>query len=140
MISDTEEGLLSIYHAMTRSAPSRWRKIELFVSGLGSGTDFRIESFAQDGSRTSFRPDDEGVDAGVKLREDMFRPGTGTWYTATFTVESTGKCDAHYNYDSAPLDLDFDETLEDIRDEALEDQLLFPRDQEHLPEWHPSRN
>jgi hypothetical protein len=139
MITNTEEFLLEIYRSMVRAAPRGWKIIKLSISGLGANTDYRNASFAQDGSRTSLGIDSTGTEAGARLREVMFLPGKGTWYTGTFTVESTGKCEAQYDYDSAPLDLDFEETLADIRDELIEDQELFPHDQENLPEWHPSR-
>jgi hypothetical protein len=139
MITDPEEALLEVYRSMVRAAPPGWMTIELSITGLGASTDYRNASFAQDNSRTSLDLDADGMEAGMKLREGMFRPGEGTWYMALLTVEPNGKYDVRYDYDSAPLDPDFGETLDDIHDEALEDQELFPRDQEHLPEWHPSR-
>jgi hypothetical protein len=139
MITDTEEALLEIYRAMVRSAPPRWKMIRLSITGLGASIDYKNVSFAHDNSRTNLDFDVEGMEAGARLREGMFRPGKGTWYTALLTVESDGKCDVRYEYDSAPLDPDFGEALDDIREEAIEDQELFPRAQAHLPEWHPSR-
>jgi hypothetical protein len=134
-----EELLRTIYAAMGRAAPEGWEKVRLIAVGIGASTGFRNASFSKSGSRTSLGLDAQGTAACAKLREIMFHERKGTWYTATFTVEAARKCYAEYDYDSAPLNADFAEALADIRAELIDDQEMFPRDQEHLPEWHPSR-
>jgi hypothetical protein len=137
---DVEELLQEIYASMVRAAPGGWKRVELIAVGMGASTGFRNASFSNIGSRTSLPLDSQGTAACAKLREVMFREGKGTWCTGTFAIDSSGERDAQYDYTSAPLNADFAETLADIRDELIEDQKLFPRDQEHLPEWHPSRD
>ena len=69
----------------------------------------------------------------------MYLGSSGTWYTARFTVDAMKQCHVNYDYDSESIDPDFEGTVDDIRDELIEDQGIFPRDREHLPGWHPCR-
>jgi hypothetical protein len=138
----TEEGqelLERIFSTMTQGAPGGWKTLQITAFGVGAGADFRTKISFFDGSQKSFRLESITASSCVRLRKTMYLPGKGTWYTGRFTVDAPGECAAEYDYDSIPLDPYFEETLEDIRDELIEDQKLFPRDQENLPEWHPSR-
>jgi hypothetical protein len=139
MIEETQTLLRLIFSAIHRKAPRVWRGLELVVLGTGSSTHFTTHATLTDGSDDSFDLESTTASACSKLRRTMFQPGKGTWYSAHFTINSAGECDVYYDYESIPLDPDFDETLEDIRDSLIEDQELFPRDQEFLPEWHPCR-
>jgi hypothetical protein len=139
VIQEVQEIIGEIFIAMRQEAPGRWENLQLIATSVGAGTDFTTKVTSADGGSTSFRLEHTTASACSKLRRTMFQPGKGTWYSAHFTINSAGECDVRYDYDSIPLDPDFDETLEDIRDSLIEDQELFPRDQEFLPEWHPCR-
>jgi hypothetical protein len=125
---------------MTRDVNDSWERIELVATGVGSGIDFTRTLLFKDGKRmTAFFDMDGGV-AALKLRESMWEPYRGTWYIGHFSMTRTGETGAEYNYDSIPLNPGSGETPDDIRDELIEDQNLFPRAYDRLAGWHPSRN
>jgi hypothetical protein len=65
-----------------------------------------------------------------ELREVMYRPGTGTWFTFTLTISETGAVDAQFNYDD---ELEWDIPQEPVL--FVEDLERFPRDAAHIPAW-----
>jgi hypothetical protein len=136
---ESEDLLRDVFRELIASAGGDWTSLELAVIGVGARTSFSAVATSRDGSQSTPRLSTDGARACVKLREVMYRPGGGTWYTARFTVDATQQCQVNYDYDSEPTDPDFEETVDDIRDELIEDQEMFPRDQEHLPGWHPCR-
>lgn len=64
------------------------------------------------------------------LRRLMYRPDTGTWFSARLTVTAQGDYRSDYDYENQPR---FDPPV----DPALfaEDLRAFPRDSSHLPAW-----
>ncbi|MFZ4842310.1 hypothetical protein [Mycetocola saprophilus] len=70
------------------------------------------------------------VTAARNLRAACYRAGTGTWFSAVFTVTSQGAATAEYNYDEEP---DWGAPI----DAALyaNDQDIFPRDETAQPDW-----
>lgn len=48
-------------------------------------------------------------------------------------VDAEGNFEAQYDYDNPAYEGDTDDVL------LEDDQQKFPRDQEHLPDWHPSK-
>lgn len=139
MIVEAQELLEEIFSGMSRKGPDGWVGLQVTAIGVGAGTDFRTKAAFSDGTSRSFRLESATASACVKLRKKMYQPGKGTWYIGRFAISETGECGADYDYDSIPLDPDFEETLDDIREELIDDQERYPRDQEALPEWHPSR-
>jgi hypothetical protein len=139
VLSESGAILARIFQGLHRVAPVDVRFLKLNVVGLGPGTDFFFEVTDSSGSSTSLSLQRPVASDCATLRKSMYQPGTGTWYSAHFTIDAQGVCEVNYDYDSMPVDPNFDETLADIRDELIDDQKLFPRDQEHLPAWHPSR-
>jgi hypothetical protein len=136
---ESESLLQDVFRELLASAGEGWASLELTVMGLGARTSFSAVATAGDGSESTPRLSTDGAMACLTLRKVMYRPGSGTWYTARFTVDTTKQCHTNYDYESEPIDPDFQETVDDIRDELIEDQEMFPRDQEHLPGWHPCR-
>ncbi|MGO2665257.1 hypothetical protein [Mycetocola reblochoni] len=66
------------------------------------------------------------------LRELMFEPGKGTWFSAVVTVTAEGRASVSYNYDDEPEGpggQGFDPVAYKIEFEK------FPRDEAHTPEW-----
>lgn len=69
-----------------------------------------------------------------ELRELMYRPGAGTWFSATWTLTKDDadrvSADVSFNYDEEP---DWDPPIRPFNYALdLED---FPRDEEHIPGW-----
>lgn len=126
--------LRDIAAGLAESAPQGWVKIAVVVSAVASLIQ----------SRPTVTLDDGSVDGSLRigaatrlsfgdLRASMYKEGAGTWYNATFTLTADGQLESDFDYDNPPFDGDYDaELLED-------DQDRYPRSQENLPPWHPSR-
>ncbi|MBP2264797.1 exonuclease III [Pseudarthrobacter sp. PvP004] len=66
------------------------------------------------------------------LREVMYRPGKGTWFSMTLKVTPKGDgWEADYNYTEKPVW----ELGEPVNDTYAQELYLFPRDEEHIPDW-----
>jgi hypothetical protein len=139
MLGEDQPLLTKIFTEIQNATSRDSMKKELCVRGLASSMDISLSETMKDGSPATHHLGTRGARSCMALREMMYRPGKGAWYSARFTIDAQQACEVQYDYDSVPVDSDFGETLEDIRDELIEDQKLFPRDQENLPEWHPSR-
>jgi hypothetical protein len=144
-VLDEIDGLLRIvFQKMIESATGDWVSLELLVTGIGSGTDFTARATVENGGESTYRLGTDGTMACLELRKTMYRPGVGTWYTAHFTVDETKECGVEYDYDTMPEDREIlmahgPGINDELREVLLEDQEMFPRDQEHLPGWHPCR-
>ncbi|MGO2660662.1 hypothetical protein [Mycetocola reblochoni] len=111
--------------------------IELHCAILSTVADYRMYAFRPDGRITTNRGrvDDRAADRTIAtparaLRELMFEPGKGTWFSAVVTVTAEGRASVSYNYDDEPqLSVPFDPVAYKI------DFEKFPRDEAHTPEW-----
>ncbi len=66
------------------------------------------------------------------LREAMYKPGKGSWLSMTLTVTPAGNgWEADYNYTEKPVW----ELGEPVNDTYAQELYLFPRDEEHIPDW-----
>ncbi|MFE4194848.1 hypothetical protein ACFRJ9_03200 [Paenarthrobacter sp. NPDC056912] len=68
----------------------------------------------------------------MDLRELMYKSGVGTWISMTLTITSGGNgWEADYNYTEKPVW----ELGEPVNDTYAQELYLYPRDEEHIPEW-----
>lgn len=127
--------LEEIGRGMVGSVPAAgWTKIELDLSGAGGLLDSGLVVTDETGKVSRRHSlDNEALAACVELREVMYQEGSGTWYTARLTVDRHGHLESEFDYDNPPLDGHADPEL------LEEDQKDFPRDNAHLPHWHPSK-
>jgi hypothetical protein len=135
MLEDSGTLLTKIHRAMIQSAPSGWSRLELFASAAGCSMDLTNWYIDSRGDRATYLGSPQDDILCMELREIMYQRGKGTWYHARFQVQRSGTQDVEYDYDSIPFSGDVDE---DVRNLLIEDQKLFPRDQNSLPLWHPS--
>ena len=68
------------------------------------------------------------------LREVMYRPDSGTWFSMEMTVTSTGAMTARFNYDNEP---EWDVPVDPVS--YVNDAKKFPRDEAHQPVWLQQR-
>lgn len=134
MLEQSGERLTEIGAAMLRAAPPGWRVLRLSATGAAGmiGTDLEIdmEDGSMDASNTIERA---GRIACNLLRAVMYQPGKGTWYNASFIVDPDSRIEAEFDYDRRPFG-------EQATDDLLqEDQEVYPRDNDLLPEWHPTK-
>lgn len=65
-----------------------------------------------------------------ELRELMYRPGSGTWYSARLTISSKGSVDMTFNYDDEP---DWSRPVEPVF--YVQDLERYPRTDDAIPAW-----
>lgn len=136
----------AIGHAMVAAAPERWRKITLTATTAADMTSAQVSVDMQDGTvHNTSKLDRDGVLAISGLRKSMYQEGKGAWYNATITVDESGKILADFDYDNAPFggiadDDDPDSEGDAEPDLLIEDNEMYPRDLEFLPDWHPARS
>ncbi|SDU17597.1 hypothetical protein [Jiangella alkaliphila] len=144
MISPDKAKLDEIGEAMTALAPDGWHLLVLEATGAGDMARGELFAIMNDGGpRTKIHIDPNGVIALLELREDMYTDGIGTWYNATFRLPAGGKIAAEFDYHSPPYGgIATDDPASDGEADPgvlLKDQKLYPRDEGHLPAWHPAR-
>lgn len=126
--------LEEIGHAMASAASGEWASIRLLVTSVASMSETTLEISLPNGTLDESRSISfSGHDACDRLRRSMYQQGTGTWYNATFLLDRTGKLHADFDYENTPYE-------EDATSEVLlKDHRMFPRDNTHLPSWHPAK-
>ncbi|WP_350277544.1 hypothetical protein [Kribbella sp. HUAS MG21] len=120
--------------AVLKAVPDGWGRAVLTVSAVAATMETRLAVEMLDGSVEGGESID--VDAQLAcddLRDRMYEDGVGTWYNATFVVTPDGGLEAEFDYDNPPFEGGGDADL------LENDQEAYPRDAEHLPAWHPSR-
>lgn len=75
-------------------------------------------------------PPDEISELVSELRELMYRPNSGTWFTFSLTIRRAGGVDAAFDYDSKP---EWSHPAEAVF--YVQDLERFPRDDDHIPQW-----
>lgn len=136
-LTDTNDLLVAVGNETIRSAPAGWTSITLTLTGTGTAIESRVTAQVA-GTTEHFFMSREGMKSCSGLREAMYQEDTGTWYRATFTIDNAGELEADFDYDAKPYD-PIDEGQDYITEMLLEDQEFYPRDQEHLPDWHPAK-
>ncbi|GAB2476037.1 antitoxin YezG family protein [Jatrophihabitans fulvus] len=119
----------TIGRSLHGSIPSGAERIELVFSEVGFGSQSVAHAVVPDG-RVPVLPELDVQDAAEELREAMYRPGAGTWFSATFTVTREGRMDADFDYDTEPR---WDEGVPD--EWFSKDLERFPRDDANRPDW-----
>jgi hypothetical protein len=134
VLEQSSEQLTEIGAAMLRAAPPGWQLLRLSATGAAGmiGTDLEIDM--EDGSTDlSNTIEPAGRIACDRLRAEMYQPGKGTWYNASFVVDPDSRIEAEFDYDGWPFG-------EQATDDLLrEDQEVFPRENDLLADWHPTK-
>ncbi|MBV2363947.1 hypothetical protein [Streptomonospora nanhaiensis] len=66
----------------------------------------------------------------ARLREGMYRAGTGTWFAMSYVINPPDVFSVRYDYTALP------ELLAPVPAEAFaEEQRRLPRSPEHMPDW-----
>lgn len=68
------------------------------------------------------------------LRAEMYRDGSGTWFSMTLVITPEGRASTRFNYtDEPPADGELNPRL------FADDLAKFPRDDAHIPDWLRAR-
>ncbi len=133
---DQDEAQEAIRQALLRVLPEGAESIALRMSVLAPVMSGTVKASFPDGSskgvRLGNRFDDDLVD---RMREAMYRPGSGTWFSVEMTVTAEGDMSAKFDYDNEP-----DFGLGGVDPVAyVNDAKKFPRDEAHQPAWLKQR-
>lgn len=137
MLNDYNQLLAEIGQAAVAGAPEGWTALTIEVVGLADSVTVDAYAAAPGGEVEIGWPTSGSI-AAFKLREAMCQESTGTWYRATFTVDDQGQMVTDFDYDAKPFESE-EEGDPDVVDLLRKDHELYPRDNGHLPGWHPAR-
>lgn len=135
LIVESQKLLEEVGRGILMAAPdSDWTRLELRLTAAGSLTESEL-GVTDPAGTTDWRNeiDDETLVKCDILREEMYQEGTGTWYNAKLRVDKSGNLESEFDYTNPPFDGDFEAEL------LKEDQQKYPRDDAHLPDWHPAK-
>lgn len=137
--------LSNVGQAMADAAPEGWETLTLDVTAAANMTDVGLNATMPDGSEPDFSMRGTGIRTVSALRKAMYEPETGTWYNATFVLNESGEIKAEFDYENPPFggladDDDPGSSGDAEPDLLIEDQKMYPRTTEHLPDWHPARS
>ena len=115
-----------------RPLDAQWDAMEYVRSQIG-GRGSSLAKVYVDGKEIDRKGTTPAVIFAVKrLRELMYLPGKGTWFSMRLRVEPTGDgWEASYNYNDRP----HWELGEPSADSYAQELYLYPRDEEHIPDW-----
>ncbi|WP_116211567.1 hypothetical protein [Streptomyces olivoreticuli] len=116
--------------ALVGAVPAGWYQIRCEFRGTVQIDGAQLASVSEDGSSVRHRIPGAVMTEFDTLRSAMYRPGTGTWFTARYVIERSGEYTIEFDYDNEPA------FVPQLTPGAyLLDSEYYPRDAEHTPEW-----
>jgi hypothetical protein len=119
--------------ALEASGGGDWDSLLLTVRGLAPYRETQLGITRLSGEDRSLLPSRATSKLIKELRDVMYRPGTGTWFSMELTVvrqDGRGKVDVSFNYDEMPEWSDFPASIM-----FVQDLRKYPRDDENTPGW-----
>ncbi|SDM32675.1 hypothetical protein [Allokutzneria albata] len=128
--AEQQELLQEVSGLLVSAAPEGWRELELSFRSTVAVDTATFSCVGGSGERTRLSVPFRAMNRLSELREGMYAPGTGAWFTARMTIRPPGGFEVRYDYDSEP------EFVPPLTPETFVlDQEHFPRSEEHMPEW-----
>ncbi|WP_086821051.1 hypothetical protein [Allokutzneria sp. NRRL B-24872] len=128
--AEQQELLQEVGGLLVAAAPEGWRELELSFRSTVAVDTATFTCADASGERTRLAPPIKARRRLKALREGMYAPGTGAWFTARVTIQPPGRYEVEYDYDSEPL------FVPPLTPETFAlDHEYFPRSEEHIPEW-----
>lgn len=107
-----------------------WQTSEYQTSSLVGYQEHMIYLRLPNGSVEPEFPPDELIDLTEDLRHVMYRPGAGTWFSATINIGESGRVSADFNYDDEPY---WETGIAPVL--YTQDLEKYPRDDAQVPDW-----
>lgn len=120
----------TIFSEFARNVPGPWVRGEIAYRRAGRTAEATMRALAEDGGEMSVSGGMKLTKAIRALREEMAQPGAGAWLSAAITLTPNGQFTMDVDYDNEPA-----WKIPIVADTYAEEQQLFPRDEEHQPEW-----
>lgn len=124
------EKLIEIGRGLASEAPEGWLRIEAYVSMLAEVSAASVEVCKEDGVRDSISIPFMTSMAFRELRTGMHTAEHGTWFSAQYTLEKTGRFKVEYDHENEPP---FPYALDPER--YANDYFNYPRSLESIPNW-----
>lgn len=125
-----DELLQHIGGMLLDAAPEGFRRIDLLVRMTVAVQDLALRVYLPDGSTAEVSPP-EGLNlAFQEMRQVLYQPGRGTWFSARCVVNAPVRIDITYNFDHDPL---FTPPVPAA--DFARDLQVFPRDEAFVPDW-----
>lgn len=120
-----------VAQGLVNAAPPGWVVVRGTCSRAGKTGELQAVAVMQDGTEVGLSGLGFPVSKGFRgIRERLYEPGKGAWYTAVCTVTSSGAISFDLDHDNEPQwDIDV------VPGTYAEDLEMFPRDEEHRPAW-----
>lgn len=122
--------LQTIAHALVAAVPQGWNRIQFEFRGTVQISGARLESITADSAMERHSVPKVAMREFDRLREAMYEPGRGTWFTARLVIDQSGGYEIDFDYDFEP---DFNPRL--TAGAYALDLRHFPRDDAHTPIW-----
>ena len=128
---ERHDGLMQrIGNLLLDVAPPDFRRIDVLVKMTVAVQDTELAVYLQDGSTPEVLPP-AGLNAAfAELRQLLYRPDRGTWFSARCVVNAPSRIDINYNLDHDPLFLPPVPVADFARD-----LQTFPRHDDFVPSW-----
>ncbi|MEU4742639.1 hypothetical protein AB0G02_19550 [Actinosynnema sp. NPDC023658] len=125
-----DELLQHIGGMLLDAAPEGFRRIDVLVRMTVAVQDATLKVYMPDGSTPEVMPP-EGLNAAFQeMRQVLYQPGRGTWFSARCVVNAPVRIDITYNFDHDPR---FDPPVPAA--DFARDLQVFPRDEAFVPDW-----
>lgn len=128
------DAVQEVAQAAVAAASPGWERLDLEFLKAGKVTEMRaFEVRGGEPRRTRFPR--AALSAMDRMRAEMARPNSGTWFTARLSVAADGRITQDFNYDDEPQWSRSVVVPENYRI----DLDAFPRDAAHTPGWLQER-
>lgn len=111
-------------------APDDFRRIDLLVRMTVAVQDATLKVYMPDRGTPEAMPPEGLIAAFQELRQVLYQPGRGTWFSARCVVNAPARIDITYNFDHDPR---FDPPVPAA--DFARDLEAFPRDEAFVPDW-----
>lgn len=119
-----------LVEALLATAPAGWGRIEVVVRATVLMYDFEAKARLANGAVAPIELSSDFVQGCQELRQEMYEPGRGTWFSMRVALDSQLGRQVDFNFDLDPLWEVPPEPASYTRDVET-----FPRDEEHMPDW-----
>ncbi|WP_026360529.1 TNT domain-containing protein [Amycolatopsis nigrescens] len=136
----TEQGdqstlLRELGRTLRRIQPDGWQRVGAQFRQVGDYSELEVRSVAEDQVTSLSAPPRLGQ-LFTLLRSAMYRPGTGTWFQGTFTLNADATFDFDFDVDAEPnWRLPPNEDGRPTERAFGAELAYFPRDRRHVPTW-----
>ncbi|MEC3974640.1 TNT domain-containing protein [Amycolatopsis sp. H20-H5] len=131
--------LRGIGRTLLRVLPAGWQRVGAQFRQVGDYAELEVRSVGDEGSGSvsvSISAPPQLSALFVRLRAAMCRPGTGTWFQGTFTLDSASQFDFDFDAENEPnWRLAPNEGGRPSPRSYAAELATFPRDSKHLPAW-----